>query len=112
MLDKVERIVLLNDFYGPLLTAKQRDVMHLYYENDWSLAEIAQSMDISRQAVYDLLHRASGALEDYETRLGLMGKFLTSRVRWQEIYDLLENGIDHERVQRVLELIKELNESL
>lgn len=112
MLDRVERIVLLNDFYGPLLTEKQRDVMHLYYENDWSLAEIAQSMDISRQAVYDLLRRASVALEDYETRLGLMEKFLASRVRWQEIYGLLENGIDHERVQRALELIKELNESL
>lgn len=112
MLEKVERIVLLNDFYGPLLTQKQREVMHLHFENDWSLAEIAASMKISRQAVHDLIQRASKALEDYEKRLGLMGKFLDSRRRWQEIYNLLENGVDGARVRQVLQLIKELNETL
>lgn len=67
---------LLYDFYGGLLTAKQRKIMDLYYNEDWSLTEIAEKEAVSRQAVYDLVHRSERILEDYEAKLGLLDRFL------------------------------------
>ena len=58
MLEKISHVVLLKDFYGPLLTEKQQNVLHLHYENDWSLSEIASNMNTSRQAVYDLIKKS------------------------------------------------------
>lgn len=67
---------LLYDFYGGLLTQKQRKIMNLYYNEDWSLTEIAEREAVSRQAVYDLVHRSERILEDYEAKLGLLERFL------------------------------------
>jgi predicted DNA-binding protein YlxM (UPF0122 family) len=72
ILDKLGRIAQLYDLYGPLLTPKQQEAVHLYYEQDLSLGEIASECQVSRQAVYDLLRRAEVALEKYEQRLGLL----------------------------------------
>ena len=47
------------DWYESLLTEKQKDVMSMYYRDDFSLAEIAENMDISRSAVSDLIRRVS-----------------------------------------------------
>lgn len=69
-----ERQVLLLDRYGVLLTDHQREVMDLYLRQDWSLAEVAGRLEISRAAVHDLIRRASQSLEDYEQRLGLIGE--------------------------------------
>ena len=55
MLEKMEQVILLKDFYGPLLTPKQQEVLNLHYEQDWSLSEIAEHWQISRQAVFDLI---------------------------------------------------------
>ena len=55
MMEKIKHTTLLFDFYGPLLTEKQQRVINLYYENDFSFTEIAEQLNISRQAVYDLL---------------------------------------------------------
>lgn len=75
-LEKQVRTGLLYDFYGGLLTEKQRQAMELYYLEDWSLAEIAESEGISRQAVFDLLQRSEKSIEDYEKKLGLLKRFL------------------------------------
>lgn len=66
------KVGLLFDYYGQFLTAKQRDVMHLYFENDYSLSEIAQELGVSRQAVHDMIKKARKSLEDCEERLGLV----------------------------------------
>ena len=79
MLEKLEQFVLLTDFYGPLLTEKQRSILRDYYENDFSLSEIADDMNISRQAVYDLIKRTEHQLLQYEAKLGLLTKFRTTR---------------------------------
>ncbi|MEN6389417.1 MAG: YlxM family DNA-binding protein [Syntrophomonas sp.] len=110
MLEKVDRVIMLKDFYGSLLTDRQQDVIHLYYENDWSLAEIAGSMNVSRQAVHDLLRRSEAALEDYEQRLGLMDKFLSNRARWQKIHALLSGEVDRHKLDMALSLLEELKE--
>lgn len=69
------QIGLLYDFYGQFLTKKQREVMHLYFENDYSLSEIAENLKVSRQAVHDTIKKSKKALTEYEARLGLAQKF-------------------------------------
>ena len=68
--DDVTRQSLLYDFYGELLTQRQKEVMELYNEENLSLAEIAEEFGISRQGVHDALHKAQKALEEYERKLG------------------------------------------
>lgn len=78
-MEKTVRMNMLFDFYGPLLTERQRDVYELYFGDDLSLSEIASELEISRQAVYDMLKRCSATLEDYESKLGLLQKFAVQR---------------------------------
>ncbi|KFZ32449.1 hypothetical protein JS44_06855 [Anoxybacillus flavithermus] len=65
----------LYDFYQSLLTPKQRNYMSLYYLDDYSLGEIAEEYEVSRQAVYDNIKRTEAMLEDYEQKLLLFQKF-------------------------------------
>ena len=69
-----ERIRLGNlyEFYGNLLTTKQKQCMEMYFLNDLSLGEIAEELQVSRQAVHDLLRRVEHTLNRYEQTLGLM----------------------------------------
>lgn len=69
------RISLLLDFYGEMLTEKQRDVVELYYNEDLSLAEIAAHSRITRQGVRDSIKRAEATLLELEERLGLAKRF-------------------------------------
>ncbi len=111
MLDKVDRIIMLKDFYGQLLTERQQDVISYYYENDWSLAEIADNLDVSRQAVYDLIRRAEASLENYEKRLGFLERFKYSRQHWQQVYDILDKGaVTEDKRIEALGLVKELKD--
>lgn len=71
-----ERAALLYDFYGPLLTDRQQELVRAYYLEDLSLGEIAGTQRVSRQAVHEQLRRALEALERYEERLGLVAEFL------------------------------------
>lgn len=61
----------LLDLYGVLLTDKQSDMLELYYNDDLSLAEIAEQYEISRQGVHDSIKRGEEALLEYEEKLGL-----------------------------------------
>lgn len=65
---------ILNDFYGDLLTPYQSEMLHLYYDLDNSLAEIAEDMSITRQGARDVIMRANKKLEQYEAKLGLAKK--------------------------------------
>ena len=74
MADRIETGWLF-DFYGPLLTQRQQSLLSLYCEEDFSLSEIAAREGISRQGVYDAVHRAQRQLEDYERQLGLLARY-------------------------------------
>ena len=74
-MNSIARESLLYDFYGPLLTDRKRQVMEYYHEDDMSLSEIAEDMEISRAAVYDSLKSAEKQLEHYEEKLGLVKKY-------------------------------------
>ncbi len=78
-------ISLLYDFYGELLTEKQRETVELYYNEDLSLAEIAAHSGITRQGVRDSIKRAEYQLLEYEQLLGLAGRFSEIRKTLTEI---------------------------
>lgn len=69
------KISLLLDFYGEMLTEKQKEVVELYYNEDLSLGEIAQNCQITRQGVRDSIKRAEATLIHFEERLGLAQRF-------------------------------------
>ena len=68
-------IIWLFDFYGDMLTDKQRQVVELYYEEDLSLAEIAENQNITRQGVRDAIKRAEAQMIEMEDRLHLAARF-------------------------------------
>ncbi len=68
-------ISLLLDFYGDMLTEKQRDMVDYYYNDDLSLAEIAENEGITRQGVRDSIKRAEAQMLEMEERLGLSKRF-------------------------------------
>ena len=81
---------LLYDFYGSLLTDKQREVMELYHEENYSIVEIAKELNVSKQAVYENLKKSDRILREYEAKLGLMWSLLESR----ELIGSIQNRID------------------
>ena len=72
---------MLFDFYGELLTEKQREYFDLHYNEDLSLAEIAALTGISRQGVWDIIRRAEATLRDIEAKTGLVARFGARRSR-------------------------------
>lgn len=71
MFEKDMRISALIDIYGALLTDRKRDIMELYYNDDYSLAEIAENTGISRQGVRDAIKKSEAELFEFEEKLGL-----------------------------------------
>src|SRR4029079_6964540 len=92
MLERTTRINYLFDFYQALLTSKQRNYMSLYYLDDFSLGEIANEYQISRQAVYDNLKRTEAMLEEYEEKLLLFQKFQKRKQIIENINQCLAEG--------------------
>ena len=78
-------ISILLDYYGQMLTEKQLEVAQLYYNEDLSLAEIAQLANITRQGVRDSIKRAEGTLLEMEQRLGLARKFREYQDKLEQI---------------------------
>ncbi|MDP4125665.1 MAG: putative DNA-binding protein [Bacillota bacterium] len=115
-MDKIAKMALLADFYGPLLTEKQQNVWDLHYQQDLSLAEIAEAEHISRQAIYDLLKRTERILAEYEEKLGLVQRFWTERLKLAQVQALLQEFDEQdfasdparERYQKVSAMIEDL----
>ncbi len=82
---KDPQITLLFDFYGEMLTEKQRDMVEQYYNRDLSLSEIAENTGISRQGVRDSVKRAETQLLDMEERLGFCTLLLQARTALADI---------------------------
>lgn len=78
-------MALLFDFYGDMLTDKQRDMVGLYYDADLSLSEIAENAGITRQGVRDAIKRAEAQLLEMEDRLGLARRFRDMQADLAEI---------------------------
>ena len=68
------KMTLLYDYYGELLTEKQRTCFDLYYNQDYSLSEIAEDLGVTRQGVHDALARAEALLQEFETKTGCIAR--------------------------------------
>lgn len=93
MIEVTERINQLMDFYAPLLTDKQNQVLEYYFREDYSLSEIAELMEVSRSAVHDLLKRCEATLESYEEKLHLYEKFQKRLHLYEQIKQLGDKSI-------------------
>ncbi|WML56806.1 putative DNA-binding protein [Neobacillus sp. PS2-9] len=106
MLEKTTRMNYLYDFYYSLLTPKQQSYMSLYYLDDYSLGEIADEYDVSRQAVYDNIKRTEAMLEEYEEKLLLFRKFQERASLIRHLNELLNE--ENPSKQAMLETVAEL----
>jgi len=105
MLEKTTRINALYDFYQDLLTPKQKNYMEMYYREDFSLGEIAEAVNVSRQAIFDNIKRTEQMLEEYEDKLKLYDKFLKRQALMKE----LEEKIPAQNTE-IAQLMKKLIE--
>ncbi|KYD29615.1 MULTISPECIES: putative DNA-binding protein [Bacillaceae] len=108
MLEKTMRMNYLYDFYQALLTPKQRSYMSLYYLDDYSLGEIAQQYEVSRQAVYDNIKRTEAMLEEYEKKLSLFQKFQKRKQLMNQLKDYVLQKYGEDK--QLFDMIKELEE--
>ena len=76
MKSQAYRMALLYDFYGDVLTERQKEFYDLYYNEDLSLAEIAENYGISRQGVRDVIVRAEAYMTEIEDKTGLVRRFM------------------------------------
>ena len=79
MKNQAYRMAMLFDFYGDLLTERQREFYDLYYNEDLSLSEIAENYGISRQGVRDVIVRAEAAMSEIEEKTHIIRRFHQSR---------------------------------
>lgn len=99
---------LLLDFYGNMLTEKQREIMNLYIECDTGQAEIASMLGTTRQAVYDIVKVSENLLLSYENKLKCVEKYLENREKLIENRDILQQYLQsnpNSKLQKVLENI-------
>lgn len=91
-MEKLTEVNLLYDFYGQLLTERQKKFIELYYCHDLSLGEISEQFGVTRQSVYDTLKRSEQSLYRFEEKLGLVSKSLTQRDQLARAIDCLDRG--------------------
>ncbi len=93
-MDTVE-MLLLFDYYGDMLTERQRMCLDLRYNQDLSLAEIAEELGVSRQGVHDNIIRAEAHLQKMEAKTGCVRRYLQSREAMQTILQSVAALQDH-----------------
>jgi len=100
--------VYLLDFYGGILNDRQREVLTLYYDDDLSLAEIAEITNISRQGVHDLIKRGEVKLTDAENALGLAERFENIKETVYQIEKSINNSDfnNKDELSSLIEILK------
>ena len=103
MLDKITANALL-DYYGNLLTERQRTLCRYYFEEDLSYQEIAENEGISRTAVYDTISVSRTQLENYEFVLHLYG----NAQRRNALYEALDNATTDPAVKNIVNQLRKI----
>ena len=111
MFEKDWNISYLLDFYGEILPEKKRGVMEMYYNEDLSLAEIAEQIGISRQGVRDMIKKTEEELFFWEEKLGLARRDLQLRGRADRVLSLLdhEQNLSAELASEIRSLLEEIS---
>ncbi len=112
-MEKKVEISMLCQIYGKLLTEKQYNIMNDYYNNDYTLSEIAENNDITRQAVRDIIKKGEKKLFEYEEKLLFMKRTLNQEEKIAQVLSELtkiQKESSDKQVAKILECIKkELN---
>ncbi|MDD5859122.1 MAG: YlxM family DNA-binding protein [Eubacteriales bacterium] len=104
-MEKIYEEALLFDFYGELLTDRQRQIYEEVVLDDYSLSEVAEEYGITRQGVHDMIRRCTASLNGYEEKLGLVKRFLDLKKKAAKIRDLTDN----EEIRKIAgEILEEL----
>ena len=110
MFEKNLEIGYLLDFYGDVLSERKRTVLDYYYNDDLSLAEIAEEIGISRQGVRELIKKAGEELLFYEDKLGLAKRFQSVQMQAQQLLQMMESanvtGNIRAAAQELMETVK------
>jgi predicted DNA-binding protein YlxM (UPF0122 family) len=113
------KMVNLLDFYGSMLTEKQQEVAHLYFDEDLSLSEIAELLGITRQGVRDYVKKIENALSYFEEKLQMAESYEKMQLRAHQIketIDLLgqynQKYLFSAELTKRLKLISELTEKM
>ena len=112
MKNQTYRMAMLFDFYGEILTERQKEFFDLYYNEDLSLGEIAENSGITRQGVRDVIVRAEAAMQEIEDKTGLIrrfhqmsGKLENIRQAAEEIKTINYRQYENADLQRLAEII-------
>ncbi len=105
-------VTLLLDFYGELLTPRQSEVLDLHCNSDLSLAEIAEELSVSRQAVHDAIRTGKALLERYESKLGLLARFSRQRDMARGALELVEGLLETDDPHRRDDMARQAVSSL
>ncbi len=97
MVEKNLYISVLLDFYGPMLTDKQREVVEYYYNEDLSLAEIADHAGITRQGVRDAIKRGEATLLEMEERLHFAERYREREQQLERVSEIARGLLEHNR---------------
>ncbi|MBO5715717.1 MAG: winged helix-turn-helix transcriptional regulator [Clostridia bacterium] len=107
MFEKDLKKAYLLDFYGDVLTERKKEVLDMYYNEDLSLAEIADQIGISRQGVRDLIKKAEEEIFFLEEKLGLAQKMSALRIHSENMLRIAENeGASPEIKKEIEEIAK------
>ncbi|MBQ2735373.1 MAG: DNA-binding protein [Clostridia bacterium] len=109
MFEKNLEIGVLLDFYGDVLSERKRTVLDYYYNNDLSLAEIAEEIGISRQGVRELIKKSGDELLFYEEKLGLAKRFRDAEEQAKRLIEMMER---EDTSPAVTEAARELMETV
>ncbi|WP_129045084.1 YlxM family DNA-binding protein [Companilactobacillus metriopterae] len=110
-IDETNKINLLYDFYHSLLTEKQDQYMYLYYVEDFSLSEISEQLNVSRQAVLDNLHRTVNSLEKIDSELNLINRTQEIDYVSQRLSQIVEDKYpDDNELHELVDRISKINE--
>lgn len=104
-------LILLYDYYGDLLTDRQKECFELRYNQDLSLGEIGQELGISRQGVFDNLSRTEALLKKMEERTGCVRRDLACRRAVKRVLDIADH-LQTENDNRLIEVARLLCEAV
>lgn len=96
---------LLFDFYGDLLSEKQKNIYRAYAYEDLSLSEMADEFGMTRQGISETIHRATKNLREYEERLGLEAQYRQVKALAEDIEASDDAEVCHAKAKKILELL-------
>lgn len=110
-MEKHVRLSYLLDCYGALLTERQQSMLSQSVEEDCSLAEIAEREGISRQGVRDCIKRAEEQLEEYETKLNVLGTRLALLHELETLEKGIDSGLETSALKAQIQRLMEISEN-